>query len=360
MNPFDRTKAYNELPFLPPKIDLETKEVLLKTISASRVLAQLNGAITNLPNPHLFLDTIHFQEAKASSEIENIITTNDDLYQEIVAERRFSNPAAKEVINYKEALWYALEKIDEVPIITTNLCIGIMQRIKGNNSGIRKNKGTTLSNSFGEVIYTPPQGEQLIRDKMSNLEYFINEESALDPLIKMALMHYQFEAIHPFIDGNGRTGRILMLLHLKLNGLLDLPAIYLSEFIMLNKNEYYKRIRAVTEQEDWISWIIYMLEMVESTAQKGIKRLKAIIDLMDEFGNRMKKELPQIYSFELLEALFRLPYTKTKALVNAGLGTRKTVGKHLALLDEKGFLKSTPLGREKLYLNKALMDILNG
>ncbi|MEM8889338.1 MAG: Fic/DOC family N-terminal domain-containing protein, partial [Bacteroidota bacterium] len=177
MSTYNKEEPYNELPLLPPKIDLETREVLLKTISSSRVLAQLNGAITNLPNPNLFLDTIHFQEAKASSEIENIITTNDDIYKELIVAKKYRNQAAKEVINYKEALWFALEAISKTPIITTNLCIGIMQKIKGNNSGIRKNRGTKLSNTLGEIIYTPPQGEKLIRDKMGNLESFINKDS---------------------------------------------------------------------------------------------------------------------------------------------------------------------------------------
>lgn len=212
---FHREEPHNDLPLLPPDTDLETREVMRKTIKASRALAQLNGAIINLPNPSLFLDTIHLQEAKASSEIENIITTNDDLYKSVVADKRFESTAAKEVISYKEALWFGLEKIKTQPFITTNLCVEIMQCIKQNTSGIRATPSTTLSNTQGEVIYTPPTGEAVIREKLANLERFINEESALDPLIKMAIMHYQFEAIHPFLDDNGRTGRILLLLYLK-------------------------------------------------------------------------------------------------------------------------------------------------
>jgi Fic family protein len=229
------------MPLLPPKTDLETVNVLRKTISASRALAKLNGAIINLPNPQLFLDTIHLQEAKGSSEIENIITTNDDIYQSVVAIKKMVNSTVKEIISYKDALWYGLEKIKSRPFITTNLCIEIVQRIKGNTSGIRKIPGTILSNTKGEVIYTPPSGESIIREKLANLEKFINKESELDPLIKMALMHYQFEAIHPFIDGNGRTGRILLILYLKLTKLLDVPAIYLSEYIIENKEDYYEK-----------------------------------------------------------------------------------------------------------------------
>jgi Fic family protein len=358
MTAFNKDIPYNDLPLLPPKQELETIAVLRKTISASRALSKLNGAITNLPNPRLFLDTIHLQEAKASSEIENIITTNDDLYQAIVADKKFDNPAAKEVISYKEALWHGLEQLEKKPFITTNLCIEIVQRIKQNTSGIRTTPGTTLSNTKGEVIYTPPSGESVIRDRLSNLEKFINEPSKLDPLIKMALMHYQFEAIHPFADGNGRTGRILLLLYLKLEKLLDVPAIYLSEYIINNKAAYYNKLRLVTEKEDWEGWILYMLDMIETTAQKGLERLEAITSLMEQLSEEIKTQLPKAYSRELVEILFRLPYTKRKHLIDEKLGTPKTVGNYLRDLEHAGFLKSVKVGKEKLYLNFRLMEIL--
>ena len=264
--------------------ELETKKVLLKTISASRALAQLNGAMINLPNPRLFLDTIHLQEAKASSEIENIITTNDDLYKSVVADKKFENAATKEVLSYKEALWSGLERLESRPFITTNLCIEIVQRIKQNSAGIRVTPGTTLANTKGDVIYTPPSGENVIREKLANLEKFVNQDDTLDPLIKMALMHYQFEAIHPFADGNGRTGRILLLLYLKMERLLDIPAIYLSEYIIKNKTEYYKKLRNVTEKEDWESYILYMLDMIETTAKKGLIRLEKVISLLEKMA----------------------------------------------------------------------------
>lgn len=358
MNTFNKEIPFNDLPLLPPKVELETKKVLLKTISASRALAQLNGAIINLPNPRLFLDTIHLQEAKASSEIENIITSNDDLYKSVVAEKIFTNPATKEVLSYKEALWLGLERLDSKPFITTNLCIEIVQCIKQNTAGIRVTPGTTLSNSRGEVIYTPPSGEDIIRDKLANLEIFINQDESLDPLIKMALMHYQFEAIHPFADGNGRTGRILLLLYLKLEKLLNIPAIYLSEYIIANKNEYYKNLRNVTENNDWESFILYMLDMVEITAKKGLIQLENIIALMETTAEKIKTDLPKVYSKDLIEIIFNLPYTKRQFLIDAGLGTPKTVGNYLRLLEEKGYLKSTMVGKEKLYLNYKLMEIL--
>lgn len=358
MTTFKKDIPYNDLPLLPPKGELETTAVLRKTITASRALSKLNGAITNLPNPRLFLDTIHLQEAKASSEIENIITTNDDLYQAIVADKKFDNPAAKEVISYKEALWNGLDQLKKKPFITTNFCIDIVQRIKQNTSGIRTTPGTTLSNAKGETIYTPPTGETIIREKLANLEKFINEPSTLDPLIKMALMHYQFEAIHPFSDGNGRTGRILLLLYLKLEKLLDIPAIYLSEYIIDNKAAYYKKLRLVTEKGDWESWILYMLDMIETTSEKGLLRLENILVLMEYMSTGIKDKLPKAYSKELIEILFRLPYTKRQHLIDAKLGTPKTVGNYLRDLEQAGFLKSVKVGKEKLYLNYQLMEVL--
>jgi Fic family protein len=359
MNEFDRKIPFNNLPLLPPKVELETKKILKKTISASRALARLNGALTNLPNPGLFLDTIHLQEAKSSSAIENIITTNDDLYQSAVAARQPESGVVKEVLSYKEALWLGLEKLETRPFITTNLCIEIVQCIKKNSAGIRKIPGTALSNSLGDIIYTPPTGENVIHEKLSNWERFINEELTLDPLIKMALMHYQFEAIHPFADGNGRTGRILLLLFLKLEKLLDIPAIYLSGYINENKSEYYKKLRNITENSDWEAFILYMLDMVESTSNNGLKRMENIVALMESTSEKLKKELPKVYSKDLVEILFKLPYTKRNFLINAGIGNLKTTGNYLNLLEEKGILKSVRLGKEKLYLNYRLMNILN-
>jgi Fic family protein len=360
MAKFNRDIPYNSLPLLPPNVTLETTKVLRRTIDASRALAQLNGMLTNLPNPTLFLDTIHFQEAKASSEIENIIITNDDLYRSLVADKKFDNPAIKEVISYKKALWNSLKQIEARPFISTNLCIEIVQSIKKNTAGIRTTPGTVLKNAEGKTIYTPPTGEAVIREKLANLEEFINGEDDIDPLIKMALMHYQFEAIHPFSDGNGRTGRILLLLYLKLEKLLDTPAIYLSEYIIRNKANYYTNLREVTENGDWETWILYMLEMIEYTAEKGLKRLKDVIDLMDKMAYEIKKALPKIYTKELVEILFKLPYTKRQFLIDAKLGTPKTVGNYLRELESAGFLISEKVGKEKLYLNYRLMAILEG
>ncbi len=358
MEKFNRNIPYNDLPLLPPNEDIETKNILRKAISAGRALAQLNGTLLNLPNPSLFLDTIYLQEAKASSEVENIITTNDELYKSLVADRKVENPATKEVLSYKEALWLGLEQLKTKPYITTNLCIKIVQCIKQNSASIRNTPGTTLSNTQGEVIYTPPSGETIIRDKLGNLEKFINEDEAIDPLIKMAILHYQFEAIHPFSDGNGRTGRILLLLYLKLSGLLDTPAIYLSEYIIKNKVEYYRCLRAVTEKKEWEDYILYMLDMIEETSNKGLKRLIKITTAMEETAAEIKKKLPKVYSKDLIEILFRLPYTKRQYLLDENIGNLKTVGNYLIALEENGFLRSEKVGKEKLYLNPKLLEIL--
>lgn len=358
MSEFDKTHPYDDLPLLPPKKDVSTKRVLVKTIQASRALAQLNGALINLPNPRLFLDTIHLQEARASSEIENIITTNDELYKSAISDKKSAHSYTKEVLSYKDALWLGLEKLEETPFITTNLCIEIVQCIKKNMAGIRSTPGTALMNSRGGVIYTPPSGEDVIRSKMSNLEIFTNQDRSLDPLIKLALMHYQFEAIHPFSDGNGRTGRILLLLYLKMENLLDIPAIYLSDYIIQNKNAYYRTLRNVTESQDWESMIMFILDMIETTSKKSLTQFENIMELMETLGGEIKLKLPKIYSKDLLEVLFKLPYTKRQSLVDAGLGTKKTVGNYLSSLEENGFLQSIYVGKEKLYLNFRLMRIL--
>jgi len=356
---YNPLNPYNGLPDLPPKADIETKDILKKTISASRALSELKGAITNLPNPLLFIDTINLQEAQASSEIENIITTQDALFQASIADKKIEDPATKEVIHYKDALWFGVEQIKKKPMLTTNLFIAIMRIIKETQTGIRTLPGTQLKNPTAErVIYTPPEGETIIRGKLKSLEVFINTNDDIDPLIKLALIHYQFEAIHPFYDGNGRTGRILILLYLKLCGLMELPALYLSSYILKNKNDYYINLRNVTEKNGWKNWILYMLDMIEVTAQNDRSRIGNIESLMKSMSREIQKKLPKIYSKDLIEVLFRLPYAKRNSIENAGLGNIKTSGNYLKSLEEAGFLKSVIVGKEKLYLNHRLMGIL--
>ena len=359
--PFHPEKPYNDLPLLPPKAAIETAAILKKTITASRALAELKGALTNLTNPTLFIDTINLQEAQASSAIENIITTQDELFKASITGEKIENLSTKEVIHYKDALWYGVQQLAKKPLLTTNLFIAIMRIIKENGSGIRNAPGTQLKNAGkGKVVYTPPEGEAIIRAKLKNLEDFIHGEDAIDPLIKMAIIHYQFEAIHPFFDGNGRTGRIILLLYLKMTGLLELPALYLSDYIIHHKSSYYKNLRGVTEIVDWDSWIHFMLDMVEKTALKGRKQITEIEILMDTMGKQIQKKLPKLYSKELMETLFRLPYTKRLFLVNAGIGNLKTAGNYLAELEKNHFLKSEQVGKEKLYLNFRFMEVLKG
>ncbi len=354
---FNPQIPYNELPDLPPKKDIETKVILKKAISASRSLSELKGAITNLPNPLLFVDAVNLQEAQASSAIENIITTQDSLFRASVADKKIDDPVLKEVIHYKDALWYGVEQLKKNSMLTTNLFISLMRIIKENQSGIRNLPGTQLMNPVtGGIIYTPPEGEKIIRDKLRSLEYFIHSRDDIDPLIN--LIHYQFEAIHPFYDGNGRTGRIVVILYLILCDLMDLPALYLSGYILKNKNEYYIRLRDVTEKNEWQNWILYILEMIEVTARKGRERIENIEKLMNSMGDTIQKKLPKIYSKDLLEILFRLPYTKRNFIENAGLGNLKTSGNYLKALEMNGFLKSVMVGKEKLYLNTRLMEVL--
>ena len=350
---------FNDLPLLPPQVEIESNAILKKTIAASRALSELKGAITNLPNPTLFIDTINLQEAQASSAIENIITTHDELFKASITEKKNDNPATKEVMHYKDALWFGVEQIENRPILTTNLFIAIMQIIKENQSGIRNAPGTQLKNpATNSVVYTPPEGENVIREKLKNLEDFIHAEDTFDPLVKMAIIHYQFEAIHPFFDGNGRTGRIILLLYLKMTGLLDLPALYLSDYIIQHKEKYYTNLRKVTEDGNWEDWILYMLDMVEKTALKGRSQIAEIEKLMYEMGKEIQRDLPKIYSKELMEALFQLPYTKRNQFEKAGLGNLKTVGNYLIELEKAGFLKSEQVGKEKLYLNFKLLEVL--
>ncbi|MFI5140304.1 MAG: Fic family protein, partial [Sphingobacteriales bacterium] len=339
---YNPEKPFNNLPPLPPKGGIETIAILKKTITASRALAELKGAITNLPNPTLFVDTINLQEAQASSAIENIITTQDELFKASISDRRIENSATKEVMHYKDALWYGFEQLERRPILNTNLFIAIMQIIKENTSGIRNTPGTTLTNPVtGKIIYTPPEGEGIIRDKLKSLEDFIHAEDQIDPLIRLALIHYQFEAIHPFIDGNGRTGRIILLLYLKFTGLMELPALYMSNYIIKHKQDYYTGLRLVTEKNDWENWILYILDMIENTAIKGRQQIGRIELLMNEMGTAIQKQLPsKIYSKELMEVLFKLPYTKRSFLIAAGIGNIKTAGNYLNALEKAGFLQS--------------------
>lgn len=353
-------KPYNSLVALPPKIELETKELLKAAIAANRALAKLDGSIKQLPNPSVLIDTIGLQEAKASSEIENIITTHDELYQSAVADRKIEDSATKEVLFYKEALWYGYEQVKKRGIITSNLFVKLVQLLKQNQSGVRTLPDTQIKNDrTGEVVYTPPEGESIIRDKLKDLEQFINlPDDGLDPLIKMALIHYQFEAIHPFADGNGRTGRILNIIYLIQEGLISLPVLYLSRYIIEHKADYYRKLREVTEKEAWHEWILYMIKAIEQTSMLTLSKIEAITEAVKLTGKDIERKLPKIYSKDLVELLFQRPYCKRQFIESAGIAKLKTAGTYLIELEKIGVLKSIQVGKEKLYLNHKLLSIL--
>jgi Fic family protein len=357
---FDRLTPYNDLPLLPPKSQIETSAVLKKAIAAARALAELKGLGQTIPNQAMLVDSLVLQEAKDSSAIENIFTTNDALFRSYAAKTSHVDPATKEVLRYREALWNGFESLKTRPVLSTNLLIRIVQTIKENSAGIRNVPGTTIASGItGETIYTPPDGEAVLRDKLANLEQFMHADDAMEPLVKLALVHYQFEAIHPFADGNGRTGRVLGILFLTYKGLLDLPVLYLSRYIIEHKQDYYVLLRNVTEKRAWEPWILYMLDAVEQMSLLTRNRIVAIRALMEQTMEQVKTELPKIYSKELVELLFHQPYTKGQFVVDAEVAKRKTASTYLHELERIGVLRAQKMGTEVLYLNTRLYDLLS-
>ncbi len=353
---------YNDLPDLPPTQDIETVAVLRKAITAARALAELKGLGETLPDQNILVNSIILQEARASSEIENIVTTNDALFRALSASSQAGvAPATKEVIRYRQALWTGFHDLRNRPVLSTNVFVHIVNMIGENQAGIRTLPGTVIASSATrETIYTPPEGEDIIRRKLHNLEEYIHSSDGPDSLVKMAVAHYQFEAIHPFSDGNGRTGRIIGILYLIQESLLDLPVLYLSRYIIQNKSDYYRLLRGVTEAQEWEPWILYMLEAVEDTASFTRKRILDIRELMSKTREIVRRELPRIYTSDLVEQLFRQPYTKVEFLVDAGIAKRQTAAEYLHELERIGVLKSTRVGRENLFLNVGLYGLLSG
>lgn len=351
-------QPYNDLPKLPPLSEIETPRVLKKAILANRYLAELKGTCLRLPNPKILLNTIILQESKDSSAIENIVTTQDALYKAIVNPFDQLPSEVKEVLSYREALYAGIEELNSTGILRAKLTINIMQKLRGIDSGFRTLPGTQLANPRTQkIIYTPPE-PKLIPDKMASWEKFVNENQDFDPLVKMALMHYQFEAIHPFTDGNGRTGRILNVLFLMHQGLLTQPILYHSSYIIQNKTDYYKLLREVTENESWESWILFMLDAVAETAQKTLQFINEMLQLKEDTLNVIKQLSQKLPSFELNDLLFSYPYVKIKTLIDAGLGTRPTVVGYLDALVDKKVLNTIKIGRENYYINYKLMNLI--
>ncbi len=347
-----------KLPILPPDAELETKKILKQLVLAHKSLSELKGYSETIPNKNVLINAILINESKDSSAIENIITTHDDLYREMSSQSS-NNPASKEVENYRVALWRGFTLVKENQILTTNMIVEIQELIERNSAGIRKVPGTVLKNErTGKVVYIPPVGEDLIRDYLNNLEKYMNNDDDKDDLIKLAVIHYQFESIHPFYDGNGRTGRIINVLYLILKGLLDSPILYLSRFIIRNKDAYYHLLQDVRENNNWEEWILFILKGIEEISKETLELTKLINDEVTSMRDEIKDKLPKIYSKELIDILFKEFYTKT-IFVEEGLGiTRKTAVSYLRQLEELGFLTSEKIGKERIYQNKRLFDLV--
>ncbi|OLA34351.1 MAG: addiction module protein [Firmicutes bacterium CAG:321_26_22] len=339
--------------------DLKTAKILEALNEASRSLAELKGFANSIPNQHILINAITINEAKDSSAIENIVTTHDSIYK-VLTESGYKEDAAKEVVDYRSAIWRGYEIIKEKEFISTNILVELQAMIEPNKTGIRKTPGTNLVNSStGEIIYTPPQAENEIRDLLKNLEDYINDTNdETDPLIKMALIHYQFEGIHPFYDGNGRTGRILNVLYLVLNHLLDSPILYLSNYINRNKSDYYRLLSEFREKDNYEDWIIYILKGIEETSKNTIELIKKILEEMESYKKDFIEKLPKIYSDELLDSLFFEVYTRINYIEDRCGVTRQTAATYLSQLVDAGLLEYEKIGRESIYKNTRLTDLL--
>jgi len=345
---------------LPLKQDIETKKVLKKLASAHRALAELKGIVSSIPNSTILINTLGLQEAKDSSAIENIITTHDDIFKAGLNLDGFKSLNAKEVQNYISALKKGFASIKKNKILTNNTIIEIQSELEKNNAGFRKVPGTALKNATtGEIVYTPPQDYNTILDLMSNLEQYINDESRseFDTLVKMAIIHYQFESIHPFYDGNGRTGRIINVLYLVMNDLLNLPVLYLSRYIINHKADYYRLLQEVRETDNWENWILYMLDSVEQISKETIVLIGKIRDLIHEYKNLLRNNY-KFYSQDLLNNLFKHPYTKIEFIENDLGVSRITASKYLNQLAKDKVLRKEKLGTGNYYINEKLIKIL--
>ena len=350
------------LPTLPPPVDLETVRVLKALNLASRALADLKGQARTIPNQAILIDTLALQEAKASSEVENIVTTQDELFQADVFPDDPQSPAAKEVARYRDALRLGLRRLLETGgLIPNSTLIDMFRLLKDRADGFRVTPGTALKNERnGDIVFVPPQAANEIVTLMTSLERFVNDDtvSDLDPLIKMALIHHQFESIHPFPDGNGRIGRILNVLYLTRTGLLDIPILYLSRHITRNKGDYYRLLQAVRDEGAWEEWVIFMLEGVAETAQTTLRLVTGIGELMQEAKHRMREELPKLYSQELLNNLFRHPYTRIEYVQSDLKVTRQTAARYLDTLAEHGFVDKHKAGKNNYFINTRLVGLL--
>lgn len=347
---------------LPFEQDIETKVVLRKLTQANRALAELKGLSATIPNENILISTLALQEAKDSSAIENIITTHDDIYRSDTSNQNFVSIAAKEVHSYAAALRYGFEQVKAQGLLINNHILQVQAILEENNAGFRKQSGTALKNdATGEVIYMPPQHSDEIIALMSNLERFINDDTLCewDALTKMAVIHHQFESIHPFYDGNGRTGRIINILYLVKQDLLRIPVLYLSRYINQNKADYYRLLQSTRDSDDWQPWLLFMLDGVEQTARETIVLVEAIKALMLMFKQKIRTELPKIYSQDLLNNLFHHPYTKIEFVMPELGVSRITATRYLDELIGIGLLEKRKIGRDNYYINTALYELLS-
>jgi Fic family protein len=338
--------------------DVESKKVLKKTISANKALAKLSGVAKIIPNRNILINSLALQEAKDSSEIENIITTHDELYIADLDIKHLTKET-KEVQNYKNALLKGYVLVSEHKLLLKRYIVEIQKELEQNDAGVRRQSGTNLKNAqTGEVVFVPPQEYEEIESLLTNLESYMNEPNELDALVNMAIIHYQFETIHPFYDGNGRTGRIINILYLILQELLELPILYLSNYIIKNKSDYYRLLQEVRTNENWEAWILYMLDGVEKTSMETITLIQDIATMMKETKHIIREKLPKIYSKDLIEILFAHPYTKIDFLVDELKITRKTASKYLVELEKLGILQEVKIKNSKFFINIELFNRL--
>jgi Fic family protein len=337
----------------------ETPTILKKLASSSRHLAELKGVAASIPNQGILINTLGLQEAKDSSEIENIITTHDELFKDAVLPEAFANPAAKEVLRYRQALRVGFEQVRDSGLLTANHLLAIQAELERNHAGFRRLPGTALRDGGGRTVYMPPQNPAEVVALMADLERFINTPGlfAADPLIKMALIHHQFESIHPFYDGNGRTGRILNVLYLVKESLLEIPVLYLSSHIVRTKADYYRLLQAVRDDDAWEEWVLYMLQAVEITAAQTINTVLAIKSALYDYKHRIREQF-KFYSQDLINNLFTHPYTRIDFVQHDLKVSRLTATKYLDKLAEGGFVVKQRIGRGNYYVNTALSELL--
>lgn len=349
---------YNHLPFLPPAVELETRVVLKACIEARAALAELKQAAELIPNQAMLINTIPLLEAKDSSEIENIVTTTDQLFQYAQGQDN-ADPATKEALRYRTALHHGHRLLTDKPLCTAT-AVQICRTLKGVDMDIRRTPGTQLINDrSGEVIYTPPEGETRLRDLLADWERFLHNETELDPLIRMAVGHYQFEAIHPFSDGNGRTGRVINILYLIQQDLLNLPILYLSRHVIAHKADYYGLLLGVTRDQAWEPWLIFMLKAVAETSKWTTEKISAIRKLVEHTTEHVRTKLPKTYTRELVDVIFEQPYCRIGNVVDKGIAQRQAASRYLHDLAALGVLREMPMGKEKLFVHPKLMQLLS-